>query len=100
MTVEEAITEATDAPEPTFRTAEQQEALDAAQARVEAKFGRRGRPTLGQPLHYVVSRRPLPLDDKVLEIGEVVPGAAQWPRVEAWVRAGRITPVFEVAEAV
>lgn len=36
------------------------------------------------------ARRPLLVGDTVIDIGEIVPGAEDWPRVESWVRTGKI----------
>lgn len=69
-------------------------ALRAADARLRARFGD-DRRTLGEkPAHYVVTRRPLEWEGLTLLVGEEVPGAASWPRLEAWVRAGRIAPAY------
>ena len=37
-----------------------------------------------------VAGRPLRQGDRVLQIGEVVEGAADWPRLEGWIRSGWI----------
>lgn len=67
---------------------------DDAQKRLEARFGSR-RPTVGpDPTHYVVARRPLKWQGLELMVGEVIPNAEQWPRKEAWVRAGLIAPQY------
>lgn len=82
--------------EPQVTEEEPQEApkpQDAAQERLEARFGARVRVTR-EVLHYVVTRRPLKNGEGLLRVGEVVPGAEAWPRVEAWVRAGLIKPVY------
>jgi hypothetical protein len=34
--------------------------------------------------------RPLVVADKQYKIGDVVPDAASWPRIESWVRAKRV----------
>lgn len=39
---------------------------------------------------YVCGDRPLRTEHGMLEPGEPVPHAEDWPRVEAWVRSGRI----------
>lgn len=36
------------------------------------------------------ARRPLTVGETKIEIGEVVPGAEDWPRIESWVRTGKI----------
>ena len=40
-----------------------------------------------------VARKPMQIGDKKIKIGDLVPEAAKWPRVEAWVRAGYIDVV-------
>lgn len=37
-----------------------------------------------------VALKPLMIDDKRYEIGEAVPEASCWPRIESWVRAGYV----------
>lgn len=37
-----------------------------------------------------VARKPMQIGDKKIKIGDLVPEAAKWPRVEAWVRSGYI----------
>lgn len=44
----------------------------------------------GHDVYVVAPKRHLVHEGKTLVAGEVVPGAHLWPRVEAWVRAGRI----------
>lgn len=67
---------------------------DAAQERLEARFGSVNRQGIAKPTHYVVARRALNWEGLVLEPGDVVPGAEEWPRLEAWVRAGRVAPAY------
>ncbi len=67
---------------------------DAAQIRLEAKFGARRQAGVLKPTHYVVSRRPLQWEGLTLQVGETVPGAQSWPRLDAWVRAGRVAPAY------
>ena len=40
-----------------------------------------------------VARKPMTIGDKKIKIGDLVPEAAKWPRVEAWVRSGYIDVV-------
>ena len=40
-----------------------------------------------------VARKPMQIGDKKIKIGDLVPEAAKWPRVEAWVRSGYIDVV-------
>ena len=42
---------------------------------------------------YVVNVRDLPFGHHMLTDGVEVPGAADWPRIEAWVSARRVRPV-------
>src|SRR5690242_9653983 len=42
---------------------------------------------------YVVNVRDLPFGHHMLTDGVEVPGAAEWPRIEAWVSARRVRPV-------
>lgn len=65
----------------------------AADRRLARRFGR-PRGGLLEPTHYVVTRRPLKWEGLELLVGEEVPGAAQWARLDAWVRAGRIAPAY------
>jgi len=37
-----------------------------------------------------VARKPMQMGDRKIKIGDLVPEAAKWPRVEAWVRCGYI----------
>lgn len=41
---------------------------------------------------YIVCGRPLKMGTYELPAGVEVPGAAEWPRVEAWIGARRIRP--------
>ena len=46
-----------------------------------------------EPVYTVGIRPPRPqFAGLVLEIGDVVPGAAFWPRLDSWVRAGIVVP--------
>lgn len=50
--------------------------------------------TTGYPGYsYVVGVKPLLTDAGLLQPGTPVPGAENWPRVEAWVRARRLVAV-------
>lgn len=40
-----------------------------------------------------VARKPMTIGEKKFKIGDLVPEAAKWPRVEAWVRSGYIDVV-------
>lgn len=51
-------------------------------------------------IFYVVGRRPLRHQGKVLQPGEEVPGAAEWPRIEAWVSARSVVRCSRVVELV
>ena len=42
-----------------------------------------------------VARKPMVIGDKKIRIGDLVPEASAWPRVEAWVRSGYIDIVEE-----
>lgn len=44
-------------------------------------------------LTYVVNVRDLPFGEHILTDGVEVPGAADWPRIEAWVTARRVRPL-------
>ena len=44
---------------------------------------------------YVTNVRELPFGHHMLTDGVEVPGAAEWPRIEAWVSARRVRPVKE-----
>lgn len=66
----------------------------AADARLRAKFGDGRRTRSQEATHYVVVRRPLAWEGLTLLVGETVPGAKDWPRLESWVRAGRIAPAY------
>lgn len=35
-----------------------------------------------------VARKPMQIGGRKIKVGEVVPEAASWPRVESWVRSG------------
>lgn len=35
-----------------------------------------------------VARKPMTIGDRKVRVGDVVPEAGSWPRVEAWVRSG------------
>lgn len=35
-----------------------------------------------------VARKPMRIGDREIRVGDVVPEAGSWPRVESWVRAG------------
>lgn len=37
-----------------------------------------------------VARKPMTLGDRRIRIGDLVPEAAKWPRLESWVRSGYI----------
>jgi hypothetical protein len=37
-----------------------------------------------------VARKPMVIGEKKIKIGDLVPEASKWPRVEAWVRSGYI----------
>lgn len=68
---------------------------DAAQIRLESKFGgRRHSAAVAPPSHYVVARRDLNWEGLVLHPGETIPGAEQWARLDSWVRAGRVQPAY------
>lgn len=46
-----------------------------------------------EPRYVVGLRPPRPrFGELVLEIGDVVPGAALWPRLDSWTRAGIVVP--------
>lgn len=46
-----------------------------------------------QPRYYVGLRPPRPKWGRMLlEVGDLVPGAALWPRLDAWVRSGIVVP--------
>lgn len=46
-----------------------------------------------EPRYVVGIRPPRPrFGELLLEIGDVVPGAAHWPRLDSWVRAGIVVP--------
>lgn len=48
-----------------------------------------------KPSGYLVCRRPLPLEaGVVIAVGDVLPAERAWPRIESWVRAGRLEPIF------
>lgn len=64
-----------------------------ADRRLARRFGRSAGGVM-EPTHYVVVRRPLSWEGLELQIGETVPGAKDWPRLDAWVRAGRIAPAY------
>ena len=49
----------------------------------------------GPVLAYVSDIRPLKYGDHLLPQGVEVPGAAEWPRIESWVDARRVRPVYE-----
>lgn len=49
---------------------------------------------------YVCSGRPLKVGDYEVPAGVEVPGAAEWPRVEAWIGARRIHPAASGEEYV
>ena len=40
-----------------------------------------------------VARKPMTIGSKKIKVGDLVPEAAKWPRVEAWVRSGYIDVV-------
>lgn len=40
-----------------------------------------------------VARKPMKIGEKKIKIGDPVPEAHSWPRVEAWVRAGYLDVV-------
>lgn len=40
-----------------------------------------------------IARKPLKIGEKKFKIGDVVPEANGWPRVESWLRAGYIDAV-------
>ena len=42
---------------------------------------------------YVAARPGIKVGDRELEIGEEIPGAHTWPRLDSWVRSGRIARV-------
>lgn len=42
-----------------------------------------------------VARKPMQIGEKKFKKGDLVPEAAKWPRVEAWVRSGYIDLVEE-----
>jgi hypothetical protein len=44
---------------------------------------------------YVCGRKPLRMGDMVLVEGVEVPGAAEWPRLEAWVNARAVRRLLE-----
>jgi hypothetical protein len=48
------------------------------------------RAALPPAAQYEVGRRPLLHDGLLLQPGDPVPGAENWPRVESWERSGRI----------
>ena len=50
---------------------------------------RRRRPRVPAGPRYI-ARKPMTLGERKIRIGDVVPEAAGWPRVESWVRSGYI----------
>lgn len=58
---------------------------------------RRRQPVKPKPVEPVgpqyVARKPMTLGVKKIKPGDLVPEAASWPRVEAWVRSGYIDVV-------
>ena len=54
----------------------------------------------GRAVAYVCGGRPLRFGEHLLTAGVEVPGAADWLRLEAWVGARRVYPVYEGEEYV
>lgn len=72
-------------------------------ARGPARSGRRNvallepaapaEPEVAEEVLYVCGARPLPFGEFMLTEGVEVPGAADWPRLDAWVNARRVRKV-------
>jgi len=77
----------------------------AATSRGPAKRGKRvaladpsPREAARQVVAYVCGAKPLDYGEHTLTQGVEVPGAAGWTRLEAWVGARRVRPVYEGEE--
>lgn len=58
-------------------------------------FGKGRNPDGREIVGYVCGSKPLPFGEHVLTEGVEVPGATNWTRLEAWVGARRVRPVYE-----
>lgn len=69
-------------------------------AAIEAEASDQVRPRRGRPPKAkvpagprYVARKPMKIGERKIKIGDDVPEAGSWPRVEAWIRAGYIDVV-------
>lgn len=59
-----------------------------------------GKPPETTQWEYVVGRRALKVGEETRQPGEAIPEAAEWPRLESWIRSGAIVQRTPTARTV